>query len=70
MNTRVDETFHLIDLPKLQNDRKYKGEKLKEIISAICAVLNSNGGNVLLYNPCKRVLASIFPFLRERWNDL
>jgi predicted HTH transcriptional regulator len=38
-------------------NRKYKEQKLNEIIAAICAMLNSNGGKVILYNEfkCKKV---------------
>ena len=49
----VDETVHYICLFRLKNDKKYKEQKSKEIIAAICAMLNSNGGKVRIYNDSK-----------------
>ena len=60
MKRCVDETGHSIYFCKFESipaNRKYKEQKLNEIIAAICAMLNSNGGKVILYNEfkCKKV---------------
>jgi hypothetical protein len=55
MDGRVDETLHDISLCRFENtsaNKKYKEQKLNEIIIAICAMLNSDGGNVVLHNEC------------------
>jgi predicted HTH transcriptional regulator len=52
MDGRVDETSHVIFLGKFVNNKKYKEQILQEIIAAICAMLNSNGGIVVVHiNP-------------------
>ena len=54
MEGRIDETVHNIVLCKLASNKKYKEELLKAILIAICAMLNSNGGRVVLYyDTCK-----------------
>ncbi|CAB4036113.1 schlafen family member 13-like [Paramuricea clavata] len=60
MKRCVDETGHSIYFCKFESspaNRKYKEQKLNEIIAAICAMLNSNGGKVILYNEfkCKKI---------------
>jgi hypothetical protein len=56
MDGRVDETSHSISLCRFEStpraNRRYKEQKLTEIIIAICALLNSDGGNVVLHNEC------------------
>ena len=49
MNGGVDETIHVVHLCKFEKEKKYKEEIVKEIIAAICAMLNSNGGKVMIY---------------------
>jgi hypothetical protein len=49
MNGGPDETVHVISLGKFENNKKYKEQLLQEIIAAICAMLNSNGGKVVLH---------------------
>ncbi len=44
-----DETAHVIFLGKFENIKRYKGKVLQEIIAAICAMLNSNGGKVVIH---------------------
>lgn len=44
----LDETCHTIFLGKFENSKNYKAKIVKEIIAAICAMLNSNGGKVVL----------------------
>ena len=52
MDGHVDETSHVIFLGKFVNNKKYKEQILQEIIAAICAMLNSNGGIVVVHiNP-------------------
>jgi hypothetical protein len=56
MERCVDETGHSVSFCKFESipaNRKYKEQKLNEIIAAICAMLNSNGGKVILHNECK-----------------
>ena len=43
-----DETRHVIAFDKFQRDKKYKEQIIQEIITAICAMLNSNGGKVVI----------------------
>ena len=59
INVRRDETGHEVQICKLATNRRYKEQKLKEIISAICAMLNSNGGKVVVYNECQSRLANL-----------
>ena len=49
MNGGPDETVHVISLGKFENNKKYKEQILQEIIAAICAMLNSNGGKVVVH---------------------
>ena len=49
MDGHVDESSHVLFLDKFKNNKRYKGELLQEIIAAICAMLNSNGGNVVIH---------------------
>ena len=44
----VDQTTHELLLPKFNENKNYKKEILKEIIAAICAMLNTNGGTVVI----------------------
>ena len=48
MMNNGDET-HVVSPCKLKTDKKYKEEKFKGVIAAICALLNSNGGKVRVY---------------------
>ena len=43
-----DETRHVIVFDKFQSNKKYKEQIIQEIIAAICAMLNSNGGKVVI----------------------
>ena len=43
------ETGHVICLGKFENNKRYKEHILQEIIAAICAMLNSSGGKVVLH---------------------
>ncbi len=43
------ETSHVIFLGKFENNKRYKEKILQEIIVAICAMLNSNGGKVVIH---------------------
>ena len=55
MYCRFDETVHIISLCRFEStpaNKRYKEQKLTEIIIAICAMLNSDGGNVVLHNEC------------------
>ena len=59
----MDETEHQILMCKIVNttssvNKKYKENLLKEVITSICAMLNSIGGNVVLYNKCSCQLAT------------
>ena len=44
-----DETRHVIAFDKFQRNKKYKEKIIHEVIAAICAMLNSNGGKVVIY---------------------
>ena len=48
MDGHIDETMHDIILDKFKNKKSYKEQKVKEIIAAVCAMLNSNGGKVAI----------------------
>ena len=41
--------YHTIFLGKFENNARYKNKILKEIIASICAMLNSDGGKVVIY---------------------
>jgi hypothetical protein len=49
MDGHVDETSHVMFLREFENRKKYKEQILQEIIAAICAMLNSNGGKVVIH---------------------
>ena len=49
MDGHLDETGHVIFLGKFENSKRYKEKVLQEIIAAICAMLNSNGGKVMIH---------------------
>ena len=44
----VDQTNHELLLRKFNENKKYKEKLLKEIIADICAMLNTNGGKVVI----------------------
>ena len=44
----LDETSHVIFLGMFENNKKYKEKILQEIKVAVCAMLNSNGGKVII----------------------
>ena len=44
----VDQTTHEVSLDNFYQNKKYKEEILKEIIAAVCAMLNSNRGKVVM----------------------
>ena len=48
MDVHLDETGHVIFLGKFENNKRYKEQVLQEIIVAVCAMLNSNGGKVVI----------------------
>ena len=43
-----DQTTHELSLCKFREDKTYTKKMLKEIIAAICAMLNTNGGKVVI----------------------
>jgi hypothetical protein len=49
MDGHIDETSHIIFLGKFEKDKRCKEIILQEIIAAICAMLNSNGGQVMIH---------------------
>ena len=49
MDGHIDETSHIIFLGNFENNKRYKEKIIQEIIAVICAMLNSNGGKVVLY---------------------
>ena len=49
MDDHLEETGHVIFLGKFENSKRYKEQILQEIIAAICAMLNSNGGKVVIH---------------------
>ena len=49
MEDRLDETSHDIILQKFESHKKYKEHILRELVAAISALLNSNGGKVVLH---------------------
>ena len=48
MDSHFDETRHTICLWKFENNKKYKEHILQEIAVSVCAMLNSNGGKVVI----------------------
>ena len=48
MDGHSDETRHVIVLGKFEKNKRYKDKKIQEIIAAICAMLNSNGGTAVI----------------------
>ena len=48
MDNRLDETSYAMLLEKFPNNKKYKEQLLHKIIVAVCAMLNSNGGKVVI----------------------
>ena len=56
MDGSLGETTHAISFCRFNNssnsNKKYKEQKINEIATDICAMLNANGGGVLLYNNC------------------
>ena len=58
-----DETVHVVCPCELKTDKKYKEKKLKEIVAAICAMLNSNGGKVVLYDTKRDPPCSLLPMV-------
>ena len=46
--TGTCQTTHKLSLGKFRKNKNYKKEILKEIIAAICAMLNTNGGKVVI----------------------
>ena len=49
MDGNLDGTVHVIFLGKFENNKKYKEKTLQKIIPAICAMLNSNGGKMVIH---------------------
>ena len=49
MDGHVDESSHVIFLGKFENNKRYKEKILQEIIAVTCAMLNSNGGKVVIH---------------------
>ena len=47
-NNCIDETRHVIVIGKFESSKRYKEQIIREIIATICAMLNSNGGKVLI----------------------
>ena len=48
MDGCINETRHVICLGKFENNKRYKEQIVREIPAAICAMLNSNGGKVVI----------------------
>ena len=48
MDGHVDETHRAIPLGKFENCKRYKEQIIQEIKAAICAMLNSNGGKIVI----------------------
>ena len=48
MDRHGEETRHAIVLGKFEEDKRYKEQKIKEVVDAICAMLNSSGGQVVI----------------------
>ena len=48
MDRCVDKSGHVIILGEFENNKKYKEQILKEITAAMCALLNTNGGKVMI----------------------
>ena len=48
MDGHIGETRHVIASGKFENDKRYKEKIVREVINAICAMLNSNGGKVAI----------------------
>ena len=59
-----DETEHIVSLGEFKTSKSYKEKKLKEIMAAVCAMLNSKGGRVTIHidtdssNPVKSIPSS------------
>ena len=47
MDDHFGKTGHVVSLEKFEN-KKYKEKTLKEIVVSVCAMLNSNGGKVMI----------------------
>ena len=64
MGSHLDETYHVIPLRKFEKGgKKYMAQVWQEIKPAICAMLNSNGGRMVIHfeTDGKHVLANSFP---------
>ena len=48
MDGCINETRHVICLGKFENNQRYKEQIIREIVAVICAMLNSNGGKVVI----------------------
>ena len=48
MDGHSDKTKHVIVLGKFKKNKRYKDQIIQEIIAAICALLNSNGGKIVV----------------------
>ncbi len=66
MDSHVDETGHVICLNKFENNKRYKEQVLQEMIAAVCAMLNSNGGKVVIHvdTESKEITVEGSPFSR------
>ena len=63
MDCRGDESNHTIFLGEFENNKRYKDSIVKEIIAAICAMMNSNGGRgVISFDTDSNVPVDGFPF--------
>ena len=49
IDSHLDETSLVISLREFESNKKYKEHNLQEVIVAICAMLNSNGGKVMIH---------------------
>ena len=47
-HNHIDETRHVICLGKFENNKRYKEQIVRGIVAVICAMLNSNGGKVVI----------------------
>jgi hypothetical protein len=49
----ADEATHVISLCSFNSNKKYREKTVSEITKDICAMLNVDGGKVLLHNDCQ-----------------
>ena len=51
MDSHIDETWHVtVSLDKFEKNKRYRDQITREITVAICAMLNTNGGKVIIFS--------------------